>query len=275
MSDPGVFRRLEPGVTYRLCKHHGELRYALPNLVDVRQTRWAWRAPVHEYLQRLEGPQKEITLDQAWILYHSGEGVRSRGLSQQEKFLRDAALLETALREDPRDARNRFYLAQSYRDAGEPAKALRHYALRVDMGGWEEEVYVAQCERAKLAIQLGHVESEILAQHLRAWSLRPSRAEALWQLASYYRERQRYAEGYLYAKVGKDIPLPADILFLQRDVYEWRLLDEFAVCAYWIGQYRESAEASERLLREGLYPSEHGPRLQKNLDFARAKRAAG
>ncbi len=51
---------------------------------------------------------------------------------------------------------------------------------------------------------------DIVAEHLRAYSLRPSRAEALWQLASHCRSQGRYAEGYLFARTGKDIPLPDD-----------------------------------------------------------------
>lgn len=271
-SDPEFFRRLEPGVSYQLEKHHDNLRYALNNLIDIRDSRWAWRAPVHEYLEYLEGPGRQEKREDVWIIYHSGQGARSRGVTQREKFLRDAALLEAALRQEPDNARNRFYLAQSYRDAGEPRKAYKHYDRRASMGGWPEEVYVAQYEKAKLAIQLQYPHPDIVAEHLKAWSLRPIRAEALWQLATYCRERQRYAEGYLFAKVGKDIPLPDDILFVRRDVYEWRLLDEFAVCAYWIGQYRESADASRRILREGIHAPGDKERIEANLGFAVAKR---
>lgn len=93
----------------------------------------------------------------------------------------------------------------------------------------------------------------------------------MWQLASHCRQRERYAEGYLFAKVGKDIPLPADILFVRQDVYSWRLLDEFAVCAYWVGQYAEAAAAGERLLREGRFPPGEAARLKGNLEFARQR----
>jgi hypothetical protein len=171
----------------------------------------------------------------------------------------------------PEGARSRFYLAQSYRDAGEYDLAHQNYDRRVAMGGWIEEVYVAQCEKAKLAIRLQHPHQDIVAEHLKAWHIRPSRAEALWQLASYCRKNKRYAEGYLFAKVGKDVPLSTDTLFVQREVYEWRLLDELAICAYWIGQYEESAWAGKRLLEQGRYPPTEQARLETNLSFALAK----
>jgi glycosyltransferase involved in cell wall biosynthesis len=270
-SNPEFFLRLEPGITYRLAKHLNNLHYSLDNLIDIRENRWAWRSPVHEYLEHLEGPGRKENREDVWIVCHSGQGARSRGITPREKFLRDAALLEAALHQEPDNPRNHFYLAQSYRDGGEPAKAYKHYDRRVELGGWPEEVYVAQCEKAKLAIQLLHPYPNIVTQHLKAWSLRPTRAEALWQLAAYCREQQRYAEGYLFAKVGKDIPLSDDILFVQRDVHEWRLLDEFAICAYWIGQYEESVEAGQRLLAEAAFPPGEASRLKTNLDFALAK----
>lgn len=268
-TDPSFFTSLERGVTYRLRKHHGEMRYALTNLVDVRQSRWAWHGPVHEYLACLQGGEPRVTLDEAWIHYHAGQGARSQGVSQREKFLRDAVLLETALHENPDDARNRFYLAQSYRDAGEPAKAHAHYQQRADMGGWVEEAYVARCEQGRMAIALGHAHHDVLRIFMDAWHMRPVRAEALWYAARYCRENKRFAEGYLFALAGKDIARPNDVLFVQQEAYGWRLLDELAVNAYWIGQYRVSEEACQRLLSENRHPAEHRERILANLAFAR------
>lgn len=212
-------------------------------------------------------------LDGTWIICHSGEGARSQSVTQREKFLRDAVVLQAALAEDPDDSRNTFYLTQSWRDALEPQKAYDTYARRVEMGGWAEETCVAQCEKAALSITLQHDYASIVAEHLRAWRLRPSRAEALWQLARYCRQNDKFADGYLFAKTGKDIPLPADILFVKKSVYEWQLLDEFAVCACWIGQYQASADAARQLLAEHKYPPEQQGRMEANQVFALDKLA--
>lgn len=40
------------------------------------------------------------------------------------KYTDDAAILEQALIAEPDNARHRFYLAQTYRDAGQPGDAL-------------------------------------------------------------------------------------------------------------------------------------------------------
>lgn len=271
--DPAWFKVLQPGVTYRLRKHHGEMRYALTNLVDLRNSGWAWRGPVHEYLACEHGGARRVTLESAWIHYRAGEGARSQGVSKREKFLRDAALLEAALQTAPDDARNRFYLAQSYRDAGEPAKAFEHYAARVRLGGWAEEAYVSQCEMGKLATALERPHEEVVRLLLDAWHLRPTRAEALWYLARHCRLNRRFAEGFLFANTGKDIAEPDDVLFVQHEAYAWRLWDELAVNAYWIGQYQVSAQACRHLLAHQHHPASHTPRIEANLAHAQTQLA--
>ena len=114
---------------------------------------------------------------------------------------------------------------------------------------------------------------EILNAYLAAYRLRPTRAEALWQLASYYREREKFAEGYLFAKVGKDIPQPEDKLLVQHEIYQWRLRDEFSVCAYWLGFYRESFDAAQQILNEPFCPATERDRVQANLAWAQEKLA--
>ncbi len=267
--DPGFFERLEPGATYKLEKHQGTGRYALPNLVDVRHTQWQWRAPVHEYLKFLGGSQRRILSKEAWILYREGQGGRSRGVSKRDKYLRDVTLLEAALAEDPEDPRSRFYLAQSYRDAGEHRLAYENYDRRTRMAGWDQETYMAHYEKGRLAILLALGDEVIVSELLKAHEMRPMRAEPLWLLARFSRFRGLCVEGYRIALMGLKIPLPADTLFVDKAVYDWRLLEEFALCAHILGRHQDAAQAVERILRGGLYPSEEWERLHALLSAAR------
>ena len=47
-------------------------------------------------------------------------------------------------------------------------------------------------------------------------------------------------------------------------VYQYGLLDEFAVAAYWTGRCAECVEACDRLLTEGKLPSNQRCRVLKN-----------
>lgn len=278
-ADPSFVERLVPGVTYQLEKHHDAIRYRLPNLIDVRRNRWRWRGAVHEYLEHLSGPDRREPLREAWVVYHSGEGARSRGRSAAEKFLEDARLLEAELQQQPDDARSRFYLAQSYRDAGEHALALEHYQRRAAMtGGWDEERYWAAVEVGRMRRALGRPYAEVAQALVDAHALRPQRAEALHELARICREDKLWQAGYLCAKEGARLERPPDQLFVMPDVYAWRLLDELAVAAYWAGHHAESRAAASELLRrhahgEARVPEVDIARVRENLRFAEARLA--
>jgi len=276
-SDPQFHERLVTGVTYQLEKHHDAMRYALPNLIDVRHNRWRWRGPVHEYLQHVSGPNLRQRLLDAWIIYHSGQGARSRGRTAAAKFLADARLLEDELQRHPDDHRSRFYLAQSYRDAGEIGKAYEHYKRRAQMtGGWDQETYWAQYEAGRMARQLKLPHATVLEELLTAFNMRPQRAEALHELAFHCRAEKRWGEAYVFASAGAALPLPNDTLFVMREYYEWRLLDELGVAAYWAGLYSTAREAALLLLARHdehaiAVPEADLARVRENLAFAESK----
>lgn len=277
VADPLFHRRLISGVTYELHKHLGDTRYALPNLVDVTKNQWRWRAPVHEFLEHCAGPNLRQPLEGVSILIHSGEGARSRGKTPEQKFLADAALLEEELKRNPEDPRSRFYLAQSYRDAGHPDKARGNYLLRAKMtNGWVEEAFFAQYEAGRMARWLKLPHETVLADLLEAYNCRPTRAEPLHELAHYCREHQRWGEAFLFASTGAQLPKPNDRLFVRFDIYEWRMLDELSVSAYWAGLYAASRDAAMTLLKRhesggAKVPENDLDRIRKNLRFAEDK----
>lgn len=277
VSDPRFYEHLEPGVSYDIEKHHSGIRYAVPHLIDIRATEWRWKGPVHNYLVHVGGSKQRSLRQDVWIIYHTGEGAKSHGVTQEQKHLRDAALLEEELRQHPESARSQFYLAQSYKDAGRLQQALEAYRKRVGMRGWVEETFVAQLEVGKMGVLLGEPEEVILQSFLAAYELRPTRAEPLHELARYFRQKKQYGRAFLFAKAGLQVPRPKDSLFIAQEIYDWRLLDELGVAAYWIGNYSEAKGACEEVLRrfqQGLRVADQEvARVRKNLAFCTDKLA--
>ncbi|HYP86984.1 MAG TPA: glycosyltransferase, partial [Polyangiaceae bacterium] len=243
VSDPKFYEKLEPGVSYDIEKHHNGTRYFVPHLVNIKSSRFRWEGPVHNYLVTLEGPKRNQPRRDVWIIYHSGQGAKSHGMTQEQKYLRDAKLLEDDLKEHPDNARSQFYLAQSYRDAGHHDKAYAEYKKRVPMGGWVEEAYMAQLEAGRMAAKLELAEEVVLREYLDAYEMRPTRAEPLHDLARYFRRKSQYGKAFVFARTGADIPRPEDSLFVAQEVYDWRMLDELGVAAYWVGDYVTVKEA--------------------------------
>lgn len=253
------------GDAYSLTVEYGETHYGRVCLVSNRLN-WHYVGVLHEYLEadtpylqdKLNGPTVQVYPD----------GARSLGVDTASKYLNDAGILEAALLEEPNNARYEFYLAQSYRDAQEPTKALAHYQRRTEMGGWVEETWFALYQIAVLSERLQMDENEVMGRYLKAYQHRPQRAEPLGQLARYCRQRQQYVLAHLFAAKAITLEMPPDLLFIDESMYRWRCLDEYAVASYWVEGYEESARCCRLLLSSGDLPLTERGRVEANMKLA-------
>lgn len=268
---PADFRwPASPIDAYELLHSQGDangMTHWRPGLIR-NDGKWCFKGVLHEYLEHETRPS-QVRLVGPRIHGHF-DGGRSQ-TSVEEKYSRDAAVLEKALESEPDNHRYVFYLAQSYRDSGQLFRAIEWYERRASMGGWDEEVWVSLFEAARLSDAVGRDEPSVVNLYLRAHDFRPTRAESLANLARYLRERDRFASAKIFAEAALKIPRPRDVLFLDESVYSWRCLDELSIADYWLGNYRECASACEDLLASGAVPEEHKPRIIANRNFALEK----
>jgi glycosyltransferase involved in cell wall biosynthesis len=255
---------------YKVRWHLDLVFYDKPQICSNKREFW-YRGVLHEFL---EGPPEGFSSGNAdgfYILVGGGEGARSQ---DPNKYRKDAEALEQALQTE-QDAllrsRYTFYLARSYRDAGEQEKALDNFLKRVELGYWSEEIFDSLLNAASLLRAMGRPFDEVIAMYLRASDAAPNRAEALHAASRLCRENKNFADGFEYASRGLKIPLPANGLFVQLWVYDYGLLDELAVNAYWAEHYQDCIEACQRLLREGKMPQDKHDRVKKNAEFAAEK----
>ena len=266
--DPTAFKAGLDADYYDLEVWNLGVRYARPALFSNRLA-FKYKAVLHEYLDAPAGAVRGRA-DGLHILV-SHDGARSRN---PNKFADDAALLERALETETDPllvTRYTFYLAQSLRDSGQTERAHAAYLKRAEQGNWVEEVYVSILRAAQLAETLKRPVDEQIATYLRAYEILPTRAEALHGAAAVCRSAGRYQLGYLLARQGLAIERPESGLFIDQTVYDYRMLDEFQVCAYWAGHYGESLDAGATLLRDGLFPEADRARIVANCDFALRK----
>jgi glycosyltransferase involved in cell wall biosynthesis len=232
---------------YYEIRYEGHLDYAQPMLVADRHE-WVYVGVTHEHIDAPTALSRG-RLDELTLLHLGDGGMRG------DKFERDVRLLTAALVDDPSNARNMFYLAQSYKDMDEYAAALLWYERRLAQGGgWDEERWYAMYQAARMKQELGRGWDEVLADYLKAYAFRPTRLEPLYQIVKHYREAQEYQLGYLYAaRTGHPIPYPPDTLFIERPVYEYLLPLEYGVCAYGAGRISEAVATFNQVLRcDGL-----------------------
>ena len=227
---------------------------------------WEYRGVVHEYPHSDTTHRAERIHGDYHIQARRLGGVRNR---DENKYRRDVELLERAHADDPTDTRTVFYLAQSHYDHGDMAEAEHWYRKRAGMGGWDEEVFYSLL-RVGLALEQREVDfARVQNALLTAWDTRPGRAEPLCHLARLCRHREMWPRAHLFAKTGLEIPFPKDdLLFIDEGVWAWRLKDERAIAAYWLGRYEEARRLNQELLGEGRLPDDQVDRVRANLKFA-------
>jgi len=157
------------------------------------------------------------------------------GGSKQDKFLRDIRLLLKGLEEIPNNDRYTFYLANSYKDSGQHEAAIEYYKKRVEIGGWIEEVWYSHFNIGRCWKALNQPEKAICAW-MDAYQAWPNRIESLYEITQYYRYLGKNRIAYMYYaladRMRKDHP-ERDYLFMQRDIYDYKLDFELSIIAYY------------------------------------------
>jgi glycosyltransferase involved in cell wall biosynthesis/DNA-binding transcriptional regulator/RsmH inhibitor MraZ len=224
VCDQNAFEPLFNGdaVSFSMMQRAGGVSYANCRVLNLSYPSHPYVGVTHEYIcatsnERIMG---------AYFLDHAD------GANRPNKFVRDIALLEQGLRDEPGNGRYIYYLAQSYRDAGMLDKASEMYQKRIDMGGWEEETHSAM-------MNLAFCEKEsrnfggFLDAMVQAYNFRPTRVEPLYELAKAYRERGQNLAGLMFAKAGLKHQRPDDLLFINDFAYEHGMLYEYSIMAFY------------------------------------------
>jgi glycosyltransferase involved in cell wall biosynthesis len=229
---------------------------------------WRYVGILHEYAESTKkSPAQFEKLEGDYHVSARTEGARNVGITPVEKYSRDAETLAKAIEDEPENARYQFYLAQSYFDSQQWEKSREAYRKRVEMGGWNEEVYYSQFRVAMICGILNDPPQETIHEFMSAFSIRPVRAEPLIEVSKIYRSLEKPAAAYVFAKQAVELPYPKeDILFISEDVYSYGALDEISATAYYAGHALEGYNATKKILEDKLIPEPHLERVKKNFE---------
>jgi len=237
---------------------------------------WKYVGVLHEYISGPSG----ITLEEEFlenVEMHASVSGHNRDIKGKEKYHNDALTFEKALittpKEDlPMDLERRyiFYLGQSYRDAGMLERSIEAYQRRADLGGWAEEVYISKYWIARQKQLMGKPDSEVIDAYLQAWEYRPNRLEALYHLIKFLGFKKRYSLAFALSSVGMKTGPCSDILFVEDDIWKWRMPDEYSVLAYYNGNAQEAFKTTEVIINSPIFqtlPQMEKDRVMKNMEF--------
>lgn len=221
---------------------------------------WRFKGVVHEVLCHPNRPPPQHRVPNVLIRHVP---TRASAERSRQRWERDVVLLARALEKNPSDTRSAFYLAQTYAWLGRHEEAAAALKRRIAMGGWFEEVYQCQMQLAVVTEARGRPWSEVLEIYLQAHATAPHRAEPLHAIAFHYNAERQHALCLLFARRGLEIPLPTqDRLFIDEEVYTWKLADLVGSSAFWIGAY----DLGEAAARQALRYKPDDPRLKANVE---------
>ena len=159
------------------------------------------------------------------------------GGAKADKFERDIRLLTQGLVEKPNNDRYTFYLANSYRDSGNREKAIEMYKKRIEIGGWFDEVWHSYYSIGRCYNWLGQSELAI-AYWLLAYDYFPKRLENIYEIIHHYRNTSKHKLAYEFYRIAQEQlkgvdKSKIDYLFLQNDVYDYKIDYEYTITGYY------------------------------------------
>ncbi len=269
---PGFCKKKLSQDNYLIVVENGDIAFGRPALVKSGLS-WRWKGVVREVITCNQlvgaGTWPEVAIQIV------GGGNRSL---DTEKFLKDAALLEKAVQEDPNDPQRRFFLAESYRDAGKLEASMENYEKRAAMGGGEQEVFWSLYQIAGIKEFLNKNDAEILKAYTAAYLHSQTRLEPLYRICAYYRSQENYLMGYLVGSFGvnafalepcppdsylkdgqlvqsKNLELrsPCHLSCIELSIYDFAFLLEYSICAQNLGRFQEAEAVTQYLLKNSKY----------------------
>ena len=188
----------------------------------------------HEYISTPPNNKLlPITKEELFITDYGDGGCKS------DKFERDIKLLSNGIIEEPNNSeRYHFYLANSHYDAGNFEKAIENYEKRIQIGGWEQEIWYSYYRIGLCYKKLGKI-SDAIYNWLAAYDILPIRIENLYEIVNHYRNTSKSKlAGHFYDTAQLVLQKNEDrdnFLFLHNDVYTYKLEYEFTIFALYIG----------------------------------------
>lgn len=184
----------------------------------------------HEYVKTTpESTFEEIEKD---LLFINDIGD---GGAKQDKFERDIRLLLKGLEDNPNNDRYTFYLANSYMNTNQFEKAIEYYKKRIEIGGWNQEIWYSYYSIGKCYKSMDDMANAIY-YWMEGYQYLPTRIETLYQIINHYRIAGKNILAHSFYEMAdyerkKDKSI--DHLFLEKDIYEYKLDYEFTILAYY------------------------------------------
>jgi glycosyltransferase involved in cell wall biosynthesis len=230
-----------------------------------------WKGVIHEYICGPNGPEDidgQIFAGGS-ILSVTADGNRSQ---DPNKYLKDAAVLEKALKEEPDNPRYMFYLGQSYRNANHYAPALEAFKKRSQMEGTDTgETFFSLFMVAVLQENLGYSQDACLESLIKAHEFKPSRPEPAYKMGQIYMARKENQKTYDLLKPYVFVYDLEDQSCIQADIRDFLLPILFSCTCYQTKRYEECYNTLKKISTLQKLPDQLKKEIEKDLAYLRTQ----
>ena len=229
-----------------------------------------FRGVVHEFLAINPTATGGSNLE-GFIINYNGAGTSYRNLDQTAKYARDVQLIQSALLtcdDQALASRYTFYLATSLQSAGRLTEAVQAYGDRTrQQAGFAQEVYISFLRMGHLSKTQYSNPRMQMHMYMMAYQVDPTRAEAQHYIAELARNQHWWNLAWLFVNDGLQRSADPTKLFLESDIYIWRLRYEQSIASWYVGQFEIGRESCEWLLARSDLPKDIQKVTTKNLEL--------
>ena len=154
---------------------------------------------------------------------------------------------------------------------GNYKKSLEYYKKRVDLGNWIDEIFISLYTIGKIKEQLNYPKEDVIQSLIYAFEKAPHRVESLHHAIVICRINNLFQQGYILSKRALEVPFPQGGLFIEKWIYDYALLDEFSISAFYVGKFKESNDACIELLNNRNIPQNYIERVKSNMEFCKGR----
>jgi len=218
--------------TYHLLQGNDSFYYQNVRIVKNNGL-YSYAGVTHEYINTPPNSTLASISKNMLFIRDIGDGG-----AKSDKFDRDIRLLTEGIKDEPSNVRYYFYLANSYYDHGDHDLAIDIYKKRIEMGGWNQEVWYSYYRIGLCHKHKGNMSAAIYSW-MNGYDYLPERLEGLYEIINHYRNISKHKLCYKFYQFALDVLKKNDnidgYLFLHKDVYSFQILYEFSIIALYVG----------------------------------------
>ena len=189
------------------------------------------------------------------------------GGTKTDKYKRDIKLLIDGIEKEPNNPRYYFYIANSYYDVGNFEKAIEKYEKRIELGGWNQEIWYSYYKLGLCYKNLNKIDNAICSW-MYGYEVLPERIENIYEIIKHYRIISKHKLCMLFYKIALPnlkINNRNTFLFLHEDVYKYKLYYEYTIFSNYTGNKNINNEVIKILNNSNDYSI--SKQLISNLKF--------